>query len=201
MEIERVEIGELSPDPANVRRHPAENIEAIAASLRRWGQQKPVVVDGQNVVRAGNGTLLAARELGWTHLDVVRSELTGAEAAAYSIADNRTAELAEWEAEVHALVSQIKLDLPDLDALALGFVGIAESIGQFDVVPVPPPNIPDGEKSPLGIMTFTVTERQREAVLSALSAAKESGPFEETGNGNSNGNALARIAEAYLGAS
>jgi ParB-like chromosome segregation protein Spo0J len=97
MQVERIEITALCADPANVRVHPRRNIEAIKASLTRFGQQKPIVVDARNVVRAGNGTLLAARELEWTHLDVVRTPLEAVEATAFGIADNRTAELAEWD--------------------------------------------------------------------------------------------------------
>lgn len=99
MKVEKVKIEDLSPDPANVRKHSSKNLAAIRASLRRFGQQKPIVVDGDGIVRAGNGTLAAATELGWTHIDVVKTELTGPDAVAYAIADNRTAELAEWDGE------------------------------------------------------------------------------------------------------
>lgn len=102
MKVERVKIEELTADPANVRKHNEKNLSAIKASLRRFGQQKPVVVDGAGIVRAGNGTLAAAISLGWSHLDIVRTELVGAEATAYAIADNRTAELAEWDVDALA---------------------------------------------------------------------------------------------------
>jgi hypothetical protein len=48
-------------------------------------------------------------------------------------------------------------------------------------------------------MTFTLAAHQAETVRDALKAAKEAGPFVDTGNENSNGNALARICEAYSG--
>lgn len=99
MRVESVEINALSADPGNARRHPERNVEAVVASLRRFGQQKPIVIDANNVVRAGNGTLAAAKSLGWTHVDCVRSELAVNELAAYAVADNRTAELAEWDPE------------------------------------------------------------------------------------------------------
>ena len=97
--LKMIALADISADPANVRRHSPRNVEAIKASLRRFGQQKPIVVDFNNVVRAGNGTLAAARELGWAEIAVVRTNLAGADAAAYAIADNRTAELAEWDQE------------------------------------------------------------------------------------------------------
>jgi hypothetical protein len=97
MKIETVDINSLAFDPANVRKHGTRNMDAIKGSLRKFGQQKPIVVDAKGIVLAGNGTLRAARELGWTEIRIVRTELTGVEATAFAIADNRTAELAEWE--------------------------------------------------------------------------------------------------------
>jgi hypothetical protein len=96
LEGEWVPVDSLHLDPANVRRHPERNLDAIKASLARFGQQKPIVVDADGIVRAGNGTLEAARALGWPRVGIVRTHLRGAEATAYAIADNRTAELAEW---------------------------------------------------------------------------------------------------------
>jgi site-specific DNA-methyltransferase (adenine-specific) len=97
MKTERVPIGSVQFDPANVRRHGEKNLDAIKASLSRFGQQKPIVVDADGIVRAGNGTLMAAKALGWPEVTIVRTALKGAEATAYAIADNRTAELAEWD--------------------------------------------------------------------------------------------------------
>jgi ParB family chromosome partitioning protein len=97
MQIETVPIAQLHLDPANARRHPQRNLDAIMASLARFGQQKPIVVDANNVVRAGNGTIAAAKALGWTEVRVVRTTLVAVEATAFGIADNRTAELAEWD--------------------------------------------------------------------------------------------------------
>ena len=97
MKTETIPIDLISSDPANVRRHPERNLDAIKASLRRFGQRRPIVVDRNGVVRAGNGTLAAARELGWTEIEVVWTDLLGSEATAYGIADNRSAELAEWD--------------------------------------------------------------------------------------------------------
>ncbi len=116
-----VPIGSVQPDPANVRTHGPRNIETIKASLLRFGQQKPIVVDADGVVVAGNGTLVAARGLGWNHIAVVESELVGADRIAYAIADNRTAELAEWDDS--ALADQLRALAADgtIDHLVTGF--------------------------------------------------------------------------------
>lgn len=100
LQIERVLISSLSADPANVRKHDEKNLQAIIGSLRAFGIQKPIVVDMRGIVLAGNGTLAAAKALGWTHIDIVRTDLKGTEAIAYAIADSRTGELADWDNEL-----------------------------------------------------------------------------------------------------
>lgn len=100
MQTETVPIESISTDPANARSHGERNLEAIRDSLRAFGQQKPIVVDGRGIVIAGNGTLEAAKRLGWTEIAIVRTELDPGQATAFGIADNRTAELAEWNDEV-----------------------------------------------------------------------------------------------------
>jgi ParB-like chromosome segregation protein Spo0J len=97
MKLERIKVSDLFLDPSNVRKHSRRNLDAIKASLRKFGQQKPIVIDAKGIVLAGNGTLTAAQELGWTEISATRTELTGVEATAFAIADNRTAELAEWD--------------------------------------------------------------------------------------------------------
>ena len=122
MQIERVLISDLTTDPNNVRLHAAESIDGIASSLRKWGQQKPIVVDGTGRIVSGNGTLEAARKMGWTEIDVVRTSLQGHEAVAFAIADNRTAELSEWDWGALSAV---------LDQLALAEEGFPDAVG-FD---------------------------------------------------------------------
>jgi ParB-like chromosome segregation protein Spo0J len=92
-------------------------MDAIIASLKRFGQQKPVVIDANNIVRAGNGTLAAAKALGWKEIVCVRSELPVSELSAYAVADNRTGELAEWDPDA------LGAALEGLDASALNSLG------------------------------------------------------------------------------
>jgi len=121
MTVEDIPVSELLFDPANVRKHPEANLAAIKASLTRFGQQKPIVVDPKGVVVAGNGTLAAAKALGWRTVKAVRTNLAGAEATAFAIADNRTAELAEWDdAALHQQLAAIAIDDEELLA-ATGF--------------------------------------------------------------------------------
>ena len=63
--VKRVPLDSVHLDAANARRHDERNVDAIKGSLARFGQQKPLVVDQANVIRAGNGTYEAAKALGW----------------------------------------------------------------------------------------------------------------------------------------
>jgi ParB-like chromosome segregation protein Spo0J len=201
VKVQTVPIDSIHPDPANVRKHGPRNLDTIKASLARFGQQKPVVVDTKGIVRAGNGTLEAARALGWAEIAIVRSDLKGSEATAYAIADNRSAELAEWD-ETGLAETLRSLQSEDFDLGAVGYEAgevdaLIERLGTdlADAIS----GLPDGDKSPIQQITFTVSDGQAETIKAALDAAKDAGPFVGTGNENSNGNALARMAEAYLG--
>ena len=116
-----VSIDSLTPDPSNARKHDKRNLEAIKASLARFGQTKPIVLhsNGTTII-AGNGTWHAAKELGWTHIAAAKTNLDTAEAVAYGIADNKTAELAEWEDDT---LRDLMDALPDDLKLATGFEG------------------------------------------------------------------------------
>lgn len=74
------------------------DVEAVAASLRRFGQRKPIVARrSDRQVIAGNHTLKAARSLGWTEIAVVLVDDDDATAKAFALADNRTAELGGYD--------------------------------------------------------------------------------------------------------
>lgn len=114
-----VPISSISEDPGNLRIHSDRNISAIAASLRRFGQQKPLIVSEDGTTVAGAGTLRAARSLGWTHIAVVRTALKGSERVAFGVADNRVGDEAigsTWDAA--ALASTLEALKVEDDELA-----------------------------------------------------------------------------------
>lgn len=132
MKVEMASIAALEPDPANARKHSARNVEAIAGSLRQFGQRRPLVVYGSTVI-AGNGTLEAARSLGWTEIAVTRvpRDWDYNRARAYALADNRTSELAEWNSD--ALAEQLlELDANGWDVSEFGFTPLAPPTNPFD---------------------------------------------------------------------
>ena len=138
--MEMVAVDDLHLDPANARSHDARNLATIKASLARFGQQKPIVVNGDGVVIAGNGTLQAARDLGWEKISVVRSSLDGVDATAYAIADNRTSELATWDGGVLASTLAALQNDDSIDELVTGFDGssialLVENQTGADIIP------------------------------------------------------------------
>ena len=119
MKYETATIASLMLDPANVRTHDSKNLESIKASLARFGQQKPIVVNSKGIIVAGNGTMMAAKMLNWSSVEIVRTDLEGAEAIAYAIADNRTAELAGWdEAALAQQLAALQIDDEELANIA-----------------------------------------------------------------------------------
>jgi len=121
MKVESVSVDEISPDPANARMHDRRNLDAIAGSLRKWGQQKPIVISEAGVIVAGNGTWEAAKQIGWKRINAVKTKLEGSEAVAYGIADNRTAELAGWDDAVLGKHLEALQADESIDHLAAGF--------------------------------------------------------------------------------
>jgi ParB-like chromosome segregation protein Spo0J len=112
LQTEKINVGLLQQDPTNARLHDETNLSAIMNSLKLFGQIKPIVITHDNRVLAGNGTLTAAIKLGWKQITCVRTpdHWSDKDAMAYAIADNRTGELADWNADV--LASQL-VDLND----------------------------------------------------------------------------------------
>lgn len=206
--VKTVSVQSLRQHPENVRLHGNRNIDDIKGSLREFGQRRPLLVaKDQTTVVAGNGTLQAAIALGWSSVSVQLTDLEGDVALAYAIADNRTAETSEWNDE--ALADQLRRFMEDgkqhlaeatgwnSDELAARFgvfAGEESTVGWDDALN----GLPEGERQPIQQMTFTLHDTQVDLVKRAIKTAKDAGEFPDTGNENSNGNALSRIAEAYL---
>jgi DNA modification methylase len=102
------------PYGRNPRRMPAAAVAKVAASLAEFGFRQPIVVDAEDVVIVGHTRLAAAKKLGFQEVPVhVARGLTPAQVAAYRLADNRSAQETDWDAE------KLGLELADLAALGL----------------------------------------------------------------------------------
>jgi hypothetical protein len=118
-----IPIGDLVFDPTNARTHDSKNLQAIQTSLERFGQRLPIVVQKQgNIIRSGNGRVTAMRAMGWTHVAAVVVDEADADAAAFALADNRSAELADWDwKQLSETLAQLEVDLPEFDLNGLGW--------------------------------------------------------------------------------
>lgn len=113
--IKRVPVDELNPLQGNPRRG---QVEVIADSLKINGQYKPIVVNEGTLtgrpmeVLAGNHTLIAARTLGWSDLNVFLIDVDEAAAKRIVAVDNRSSDLGTYDSE--ALIELLQ-SLDDLD--------------------------------------------------------------------------------------
>lgn len=117
-------IGSLKPDPKNARRHTPRNVGMIVSALHEVGAARSIVIDEDDVILAGNATVEAAAQAGIERLKVVEADgntivavrrrgLTPEQKARLALFDNRSAELAEWDADVLAALNE-ELDLSGL---------------------------------------------------------------------------------------
>ena len=97
-QIKQAAVGTLRAHPANTRTHSKKQIAQIARSIRQFGFTAPIIIDENNVILAGHGRWLAARQLELSNVPVVvLSGLADAERRAYLLADNKLVENAGWD--------------------------------------------------------------------------------------------------------
>lgn len=120
MKIELRSIDEIKPYDKNPRINDGA-VDHVAASLKEFGFRQPIVVDEAMVIIAGHTRFKAAMKLGLKKVPVhVARDLTPDQVKAYRLADNKTAELAEWNMEL--LPIELKdLQGADFDLSLLGF--------------------------------------------------------------------------------
>lgn len=186
--VEAWPVDRPKPYAKNPRRNDAA-VEKVAASIREFGWAQPIVVDGDGVVIIGHTRLKAAKKLGLKTVPVlVRADLTPEQVAALRLADNKTAELAEWDepllaAELDALVGAVDME-------QFGFLSVSPDDFGTDF------SLPQGEVKEYSI-TVDVAAEQKQIIMDAIDAL--GGDYGETyGNKQKVGNALAAICRAFL---
>ena len=119
MEIKEVEIGKLLPWDENPRVN--ENaVDAVAKSIEQYGFNVPILCDQHMTIIAGHVRWKAATKVGMETVPVIQITLTRAQREAFAIADNKTAEIADWDYDALAHILE---DLPgeEIDLSSLGF--------------------------------------------------------------------------------
>ena len=100
--IEHVGVDAVLAYAKNSRTHSADQVAAVARSIRAYGFTNPILIHGATII-AGHGRVMAAKQIGLATVPAIRLDhLTEAEARAYVIADNRLAELAGWDEAILA---------------------------------------------------------------------------------------------------
>lgn len=119
MDIKYINVKEIKPYEKNAKKHPAEQVEHIANSIREFGFQQPLVIDKNNVLVIGHGRLLAAKKLGMESVPCVCAEdLTDEQIKALRLADNKTNE-SEWD------IGFLNTDLDDILSLDMSDFGFS----------------------------------------------------------------------------
>ena len=117
MLVKNVKITDLIPYENNPRNND-NAVEYVANSIKEFGFQVPIVIYKDNVIVAGHTRYKAAKKLKLKNVPVVIADnLTPEQIKAFRIADNKTAEKAEWD--ITKLAEEIKA--LDIDLLAFGF--------------------------------------------------------------------------------
>jgi len=146
-DIQVRKIDTIRPYEANPRIND-DAVDAVAASLREFGFRQPIVVDTEGVIVCGHTRWKAAHKLGLTKVPVhVARDLTPEQIRAYRIADNKTADLAEWDMELLP-IELAGLQDAGIDWSLLGFdaeelarlldPGVTQGLTDPDEVPEPP---------------------------------------------------------------
>lgn len=118
MQVTMKKLGDIRPYEKNPRKNDGA-VDAVAASIREFGWQQPIVVDKDGVIIAGHTRYKAAKKLKLKEAPVVVADgLTEKQVRAYRLADNKSGELAEWDM---ALLDEELAALADMDMSLFGF--------------------------------------------------------------------------------
>lgn len=93
-----MDVNKLIPYEFNNRKHPEQQVERIARSIKEFGFNQPIVIDEDNVILVGHGRLYAAKQLGLDDVPVkVVKGLTDEQKRAYRILDNKLQNDSQWD--------------------------------------------------------------------------------------------------------
>ena len=130
--IEMLPISEVKPRERNPRKHPAEQIESLAKSIKEFGFTAPVLIETDGTLIAGHGRIEAAKKAGLEIVPCLRvGHLTPDQVRAYVIADNKLALNASWDEEL--LAAELSSLQESFDLSITGFD--SESIDRLLKIP------------------------------------------------------------------
>lgn len=115
-----LQLEELKPYANNARNN-EKAVDVVAKSIKEFGFKNPILIDNNFEIIAGHTRLLAAKKLGMNEVLTIKvDDLTPEQVKAFRIADNKTAEYADWNLEL--LAQELEdLKLADYDLSLTGF--------------------------------------------------------------------------------
>ena len=152
-------INDLKQDHKNARKRTNQSAELIQESIKRYGAARSIVIDEENRILAGNGTIEGAKAAGIKNVRIIetagdeiiavrRTDLTEHEKVGLALADNRTSDLSDWDAEMLHQLSQEQDISPWFEEEDL-----AEIIGEVEKLPgeehTDPDDVPEAPEDPI----------------------------------------------------
>jgi hypothetical protein len=205
LRLEYIEAGSLTENPSNWRTHPAGQTDALKeligdpdigwAGACLYNERTKRLIDGHARKNAVDPATPIPVLIGdWSEEAEKKILLTLDPLAGMATVD---------PGQLRALLDSVEIDSEALKALA---DGLAETVKRLtpadsDDWSKASGSVPSGEKSPFQTISFTLSDSQAGSVKAAMDKAKKAGDFSASVNENSNGNALARICEDYIGRS
>lgn len=186
MNIIMKSLGEIKPYEKNAKNHDKKQIKNVAESIRKYGFVQPIVIDKDSVIVIGHCRALAAKKLGMKEVPCVCvDDLTPDQVNALRLVDNKSNE-SEWDMDLLAD------ELSELDLSAFNFDWGIENENEYGT----DFSLPDGDKSEICQMTFTLHKQQKELIEYAMTCVEDE--ISETfGNVNKNGNALYEVIRQW----
>lgn len=137
MNVIELKLNLIKPYEKNPRNNkPA--IDAVANSIKEFGFKVPIVIDKDNVIVCGHTRYAAAKKLGLEKVPCIKADdLSDKQIKAFRLADNKTAELAEWDL---TLLDEEISELADFDMEQFGF-GFLEQEEETEIVEVDVPKV------------------------------------------------------------
>jgi DNA modification methylase len=134
LQVRRVPVEQVFPDPRNARTHNVAQIAAVAASILEFGWTNAILVRPTGVVIAGHARLLAARKLALTEVPVIElGGLSEPQCRALTIADNQLALNAGWDEDLlHAELAALQEQEFDLKVLGFDEKELARLVAELD---------------------------------------------------------------------
>lgn len=146
MEIKMVSVADIIPYENNPRKN-ADAVKYVKNSIEQFGFKIPMVLDANNVIVCGHTRFLAAKKLGMKEVPCTYADdLTEEQIKAFRLADNKTAEFAEWDIEKLAIELQ---DLPDINMSDFGFLDDISDMQEADEITEDTPPEVDEDREPI----------------------------------------------------